>query len=120
MDSTDLKKRKKEFFESLSESITGAKDSKEYPFKNIQWYGITFKKEPDGTIDIKHIRSAVVSVIKSLYDHGFLTIKPLSVIAGEEVSINIANETSKWVTIETYLDKSDRQCVQKCHHDQTS
>ena len=107
MDNTDAKKRKKEFFESLPESITGPKDDKEYPLKNVQWYGFTFKKEPDGTIDIENIRVAVASVIKSLYHHGFLTIKPLSVIVEERPITNIANETLEWVTITSYLDNSD-------------
>lgn len=84
MDNTDPQKRKKEFFESLPESITGPKDDKEYPLKNIEWSGYGFKKKPDGTIDIKNFRTAIFSALKILYDHGFLTIKPLSVIVGQQ------------------------------------
>ena len=120
MNNINPPKKKREFFKSLPRSITGSKGSKEYPLKNIEWCTTSFKKEPDGTIDIEHIRSAVAAPIKSLYDHGFLTIKPMLVIVEEEESTNIANETSEWVTITSYLDKSDRQCGQKCHHGQTS
>ena len=107
MENADLKKRKKEFFESLPESITGVKDDKEYPLKNIQWYGFTFKRESDGTIDIDNIRIAVTSVLKGLYRQGFLTIEPLSVIVGEGTVTNIANETPKLVFMTSYLDNSD-------------
>lgn len=108
MDNTSSEKRKKEFFESLPETITGSKDDKEYPRKNIEWFTDSFKKELAGTIDIKHIRSTVAWVLKGLYDHGFLTIKPLLVIASEKELTNIANETFQVVTIETFLDKSGR------------
>jgi hypothetical protein len=36
MENSDLKKRKKEFFESLPESVTGPKGDKEYPLKNVE------------------------------------------------------------------------------------
>ena len=94
MKDTNAKKRKKEFFESLPESITGPKDDKAYPLKNIQWYGITFKKKPDGTVDINDIRLSVWSTLKGLYHHGFLTINPLLVF-GEEKMIEI-NATKIW------------------------
>ena len=90
MNSADAKKRKKEFFETLPELITGPKDDKEYPRKNIEWFTNSFKKEPDGTIGIEHIRSTVAWALKCLYDHGFLTINPLLVIASEKELTNIA------------------------------
>ena len=96
-----------DFLYSLPESLTGAKDSKEYPLENIKWYGTTFKKKPDGTINIEDIRTAVAWTIKSLYDHEFLTIKPLAVIVQERSITNVANETLEWVTITSYLDNSD-------------
>lgn len=106
MDNIDTKKRKKEFFETLPESITGPKGDKEYPLKNVQWYSESFKKRPDGIIDIDNIRSVVEWVVKCLYVDGFLTIKPLLIIAGEKEIVDIANKTSDIVTIQTFLDKS--------------
>jgi len=108
MSDTDYKKRKKEFFKSLPESITGPEGDKEYPLKNVQWYGLTFKKKPDGTINIDDIRLSVSSVLKSLYHHGFLTIKPLLVFAEEKTITNVANETVEFVAITSYLDNSGR------------
>ncbi|RLD13561.1 hypothetical protein DRI50_06925 [candidate division KSB1 bacterium] len=107
MDNAKAKQMGKEFLYSLPESITGPKGDKAYPLKNIEWCGYSFKKNPDGTIDIKYIRSAMAWALKCLYDHGFLTIRPLLVIASEKKHTNIANETSERVTIETFLDKSD-------------
>ncbi len=106
MNNADAKKRKKQFFESLPESITGSKGDKEYPRKNIEWFTDSFKKNPDGTIDIKYIWSAVAWALACLYRDGFLTIKPLLVIASEKKLANVANETFEWVTVETFLDKS--------------
>ena len=99
---------KKQFFRSLPESITGPKSDKAYPLKNVEWIGYSFRKNPDGTIDIDNFRIAIFSVIKTLYDHGFLVIEPLSVIVEEDEVTNIINETHKWVRMTTYLDNSDR------------
>ena len=53
MNDTESKKPKaRDFLYSLPESMTRKKDSKEYPLENIQWYGISFKKKPDGTIEL--------------------------------------------------------------------
>lgn len=97
-----------DFLYSLPESLTGKKDSKEYPLENIQKYLITFKKNADGTIDIKHISSAIDWVLRGLYRHRYLTIKPMLVTSEKETVENIVDETSEWVTITTFLDKSDR------------
>jgi len=106
MDHIDAQKKQKEFFESLPESITGPKDDKAYPLKNVEWFTESFKKKPDGTIDIDNIRSVVEFAIMCLYRDGFLTIKPLLVIASEETRTNVADETYEWVTVKTFLDKS--------------
>jgi hypothetical protein len=106
MSDSNAKEKKKEFFKSLPESITGPKDDKEYPRKNMEWFLDSFRKDPNGTINIEHVRSSVEFAIACLYHDGFLTIKPLKVIASEKKLTNIANETYEWVTIETFLDKS--------------
>lgn len=67
---------------------------------------LTFKRKPDGTIDNDDIRSAVWCALCYLYDHGFVTAKPLKVTIKEEKSTNIVNETHNWITIATYFDKS--------------
>ena len=106
MADTNAKKRKKEFFESLPESITGSKDDKEYPLKNVQWYGTTFKKKLDGTVDIDDIRLSVWSVLKGLYHHGFLSINPLLIFGEEKTIRNILNEDMNLISITAYLDRS--------------
>ena len=90
----------------MPESITGPKDDKAYPLKNVEWSGFSFKKNPDGTIDVDNFRIAIFSALKILYDHGFLTINPLKVIVGEGSVTDINNETSDIVYITTYLDNS--------------
>lgn len=102
----DAKKRKEEFFQTLPESITGPRDDKEYPRKNIEWFTDSFKKNPDGTIDIKYIQATVTWALACLYRDGFLTAKPLLVIASENKHTNKSGETTEWVTVETFLDKS--------------
>ena len=102
------KMTKKEFFESLPESITGPKDDKAYPLKDIEYCGFSFKKNPDGTIDTDNFRIAIFSALKILFDRGFLTIEPLAVVVVEQTITNIANETYEWVDITSYLDSSDR------------
>ena len=72
----------------------------------MEWFIDSFKKEPDRTINIEHIRSTVEFVIACLYHDGFLTIKPLLVIASEKKCTNKIGETPEWVTIETFFDKS--------------
>jgi len=102
----NLNKIKNEFLYSLPESSTGTKDDKEYPLKNILVYSESFKKQPDGTINIDNIRSVVAWVVQCLYIDGFLSIKQLKVIAEEKELTNIADKTFQWVTIKTFLDKS--------------
>jgi len=65
----------------------------------------SFKRKPDGTIDNDDIRGAVWCAICYLYDHGFMTAKPLKVTIEEKAITNILNETHKWVTIAMSFDK---------------
>ena len=71
----------------------------------------SFKRKPDGTIDNDDIRRAVWVALCYLYDHGFVTAKPLKVTIKEYESTNILNETHNWISIATFFNKSGHQCT---------
>ncbi len=69
----------------------------------------SFKKCIDGTIKVDTIGETVSWVLKDLYNNGFLTIKPLGVIAGEKQITDIDNITHTVVTVGTFLDKAEKK-----------
>lgn len=82
-------KKANDFLYSLPESLTGKKDDPAYPTANIENCSISFKKNPDGTIENDDIRLCVSSVVQILYYHRFLTVKPIKVTHEEKVIKNI-------------------------------
>lgn len=106
MDDAEARKIMKEVLEALPESVTGSKDDKEYPLKNVEWFTNSFKKNADGTIDIKYIRSVATWVLSCLRHAGLLTATPLLVTASEQEHENINGETPEWVSVDVFLDKT--------------